>query len=170
MSWAVRMTTGVGRAPESRSRCRMARVIANPSISGSSTSMSTQSKGCAAKRSRASLPVATMESVTGSCSRKSRSSSWLAGLSSTRSTRAGGAAGATAAVISFDSEVAGRAAVSASVEGREKKKREPTPGWLSTQIRPPICSTRRLEMASPSPAPSLVPDAVCVKGRKIRSS
>jgi hypothetical protein len=37
--------------------------------------------------------------------------------------------------------------------GTEKKKREPAPTWLSTQMRPPWASTMCRAMESPSPVP-----------------
>ena len=39
--------------------------------------------------------------------------------------------------------------------GRQKAKVEPTPNWLSTQMRPPCVSTIDLAMDSPSPEPTL---------------
>ncbi len=64
---------------------------------------------------------------------------------------------------------------SAAVTGSEMRKVEPLPCSLSTEIVPPISSTRRLEMARPSPVPPKrrVVDASTwlkeVKSRSIRS-
>src|SRR6185437_13087068 len=55
--------------------------------------------------------------------------------------------------------------------GRAKTNRLPCPGSLSTQMRPPCNSTRRLESARPRPVPSpcCTPTSVCWNSSKILS-
>ena len=46
-----------------------------------------------------------------------------------------------------------RPSPSAAASGTDTSKVEPTPGWLSSVMRPPIRLTMRSEMLSPSPVP-----------------
>src|SRR6185437_3350213 len=79
-------------------------------------------------------------------SSKSRSTSRLAALSSTTNTRR-----------SRRSSVSGRRNFEAgdfcAANSAVKWNVLPTPGWLSTQMRPPISPTRREVIASPRPVP-----------------
>jgi hypothetical protein len=53
--------------------------------------------------------------------------------------------------------------------GRRSQKRDPARRWLSTPIWPPMSSTRRLQMASPSPVPPkrrVLELSTCVKAWK----
>lgn len=57
----------------------------------------------------------------------------------------------------------------AEATGSVKRKVEPSPGVLSTQMRPPWASTRPLQMASPRPAPRLSRASACQKRSNTRS-
>ena len=61
---------------------------------------------------------------------------------------------------------------SARPKRAEKRKVLPRPGALSTPIRPPISSTSRAAMLSPSPLPSkrrAVDGSACSNGAKMRA-
>jgi len=48
---------------------------------------------------------------------------------------------------------AGAVGAEAASNGRVNQKSEPSPGWLSKPISPPICCTSRWLIARPSPLP-----------------
>src|SRR5438445_377060 len=144
---AVRRMTAT---PASAASALMRRVSSTPSMSGMTRSTTATRYGrpsaCAARR-RAS-PSALLATVSTSspqvCRRRARIRQLVA-LSSTPSTRTapGFASGPSAR----------RPGPGRASRGTVKRNTLPLPGSLSKSISPPISSTSRLEIASPSPVP-----------------
>ena len=137
----------------SRASPRMRRVASIPSSTGICTSISTTSNACGAahKVSNACRPLLAVPTCAPCNSRMRLATSTLIWLSSTTSTRtpASAAAPGTASKAPSSSSNAAEAVANGSVTMNSL----PTPGSLSTAMRPPINSTRCLTIESPRPVP-----------------